>query len=173
MRGSCSLLTINQLSKTILLQSCLPSLIWPLEYWLSVDGNWSNMTSPPLICRYSDVGKLMPTAESGCISLLPLYSIDIPHLSFLGWEKKQASVVWKWVHSVLLIHRAGNFEVNIIFVYFWSTATRVATCQVLAQTVRFWNVMFVWRRSFEPDAHLSSFSDRLCFILRLAVEHNE
>lgn len=79
MKASYSLLTINQLSKTILLQSCSASLIWPLEYCPSVDENWSNMTSPLLICRYSDVGKLMPTAKSGCISLLLLYEFDISH----------------------------------------------------------------------------------------------
>lgn len=39
MKASYSLLTINQLSKTIVLQSCSASLIWPLEYCPSVDEN--------------------------------------------------------------------------------------------------------------------------------------
>lgn len=69
MKARYSLLIINQLSKTIL-QSCLASLIWPLEYCPPVDENLSNMTSLVLICRYSDVGKLMPTTKSGCIYLL-------------------------------------------------------------------------------------------------------
>lgn len=62
----------NKSTQQTILQSCLASLIWPLEYCPSVDENLSNMTSPVLICRYSDVSKLMPTTKSGCIYLLSL-----------------------------------------------------------------------------------------------------
>lgn len=91
MKPSCSLLTMNQLSKTILLQSCSASLIWPLEYYPPVDENWSNMTSPVLICRYSDIAKLKPTTESGCVSLLSLYEFDISYTcTFFFFLAKQA-----------------------------------------------------------------------------------
>lgn len=51
MEASCSLLTINQLSKT-LLQSFSASLIWSLEHRPSVDENLSNMTSP---CSFAGI----------------------------------------------------------------------------------------------------------------------
>lgn len=90
MKASYSLLIINQLSKTILLQSCLASLIRPLEYCPSVDKNLSNMTSLVLICRYSDVGKLMPTTKSGCIYLL----LQIRHLPYFFAKQADAAVVF-------------------------------------------------------------------------------
>lgn len=103
MKASDSLLTINQLSTTILLQSCSASLIWPLEYRPSVVDNWSNMTSLVLICRYSDVGKLMPTTKSGCISLTVHFDISytkrthaVVFSAFLLW------VHWSCAQSMLL-----------------------------------------------------------------------
>lgn len=79
MKASFSLMSMNQLSKTIL-QSCSTSLISSLEYCPSADENVSNMTSPILIYRHSDKNKeLMPTTKSGCISRLSLYKFDISH----------------------------------------------------------------------------------------------
>lgn len=69
MKARYLLLIINQLSKTII-QSCLASLIWPLGYCPLVDEYLLNMTTLVLICRYSDMSKLMPTTESGCIYVL-------------------------------------------------------------------------------------------------------
>lgn len=127
MKAGCSLLTINQLSKTILLQSCSASLIRPLEYCPSVDENWSNMTSPALICRYSDVGKLMPKTKSGWISPLSLHEFDISYTFFLFFLQNKPMqqlfsmfiqwVYWSCVHSMLLSYWAGNLTTSPVLIF--------------------------------------------------------
>lgn len=130
MKASCSLLTINQLSKTVL-QSFSASLIWSLGFCPSVDENLSNMTSPVLICRYSDMGKLTPTTKSYCISLLSPFEFDISYTctfhktslcsSCFLWTMQW--VCWSCAHGVVLNYWAGKLQDELMLISFWATAT--------------------------------------------------
>ncbi len=110
-------LTINQLSKTIVLQSCSDSLIWPLEYSPHANKNWSNLTRPVLICWYSDAGKLEPTTRSGCIFFLSPYESDTSYTCTFCKTGQCSSccffkqwVYWSCPHRMMPNYWAGKLE---------------------------------------------------------------
>lgn len=136
MKGSYSLLTINQLSKTIL-QSCSASLIWPLEYCPSADENWSNMTSPVLICRYSDVGKLMQQQSQ---VVVPSYHCsNLTYLTYGNFFKGSLCsscflCFTQWVywssHNMLLNHWSGKLE-DELMIFVHTTTSCISKSPVL------------------------------------------
>lgn len=109
-KGELFIVDNKSTQQTILLQSCSASLIWPLEYCPSVDENVSNMTTPVLICRYSELGKLMPTTMSGCIFLQSMHKFDISYTS-------QTSIC-----STCFLYLYSEFREVVLTVCYWTTA---------------------------------------------------